>query len=77
MYAWLGSACSSPVVTFCLFAIPGPDVQDSLKLVPGVMEMRPLQSGGVMAPGGHICLIFCACIFEVPNCNFPLVLYPL
>lgn len=77
MYAWLGSARNCSVMAFCLFAIPRPDGQDSFKLVPGVTEMRPLQSGRVTAPGGHICLIFCACRFEVPNCNFPLVLYPL
>lgn len=50
MPGWDLLASISSVVAFCLFAISRPDGQDSFKLVPGVTEMRPLQSGGVTAP---------------------------
>lgn len=71
VYALLGSPHNSSGVAFCLFDILCPDGQDNFKFVPGVAEMRPLQSDGVTALCGHICMVFCACIFEVPFYNFP------
>lgn len=73
MCALLGSLHNSSGVAFCLFAIPCPDGQGSFKFMPGMTE-RPLQSGGDMAPRGHICTMSCVCLFQVLYYNFSLVL---
>lgn len=51
---------------FCLFGIPFLDGQYSFKS--DVAEMRPWQRWD-LALGGHIPMMLCACIFEVPSYN--------